>query len=107
MACGPSMGASSRASIMPTESRLVPFEKRLITVSSAAAAEYGRVAVVMPNSTIAANFIGRHAARYAPGRQTTAAKSDFKKGASLPATREVPMFRHKKLGIKVPAAFKV
>src|SRR5258705_1904711 len=37
MACGPSWGASSLASTMPTELCVVPFEKRFTTVLSAAA----------------------------------------------------------------------
>src|SRR6266436_1738309 len=36
MACGPSWGASSLASTMPTELCVVPFEKRFTTVLSAA-----------------------------------------------------------------------
>src|SRR5215470_10821028 len=51
MAWGPSWGASSLASTMPTELRVVPFEKRFTTVLSAAALVSGMVVKVTPAST--------------------------------------------------------
>src|SRR5215471_10215611 len=59
MAWGPSWGASSLASMMPTELWAVPFEKRFTTVFSAAALVFGALTMVHASTTAARPTIGR------------------------------------------------
>ncbi len=99
------MGASCRASIIPTESRPVPLEKRLMTVSSAFASEWERIEVKIPRSAIAASF------RETAQRQSCRASWASAVGefgfvrldlgyADPPSECGVPTVRRMKLGIK-------
>ncbi len=99
------MGASCRASIMPTESRPVPLEKRLMTVSSAFASEWERIEVKIPKSAIAASFRGYRTTAELPGKLASAV-GEFgfvRLGlgyADPPSECGVPAVRRMKLGIK-------